>query len=49
MDKSRETREFSFDTLRAYRTGEKKTFLEKENSKDWKFKIEPEFIPRATP
>ena len=49
MDKLRGDRKFSFDVLRANGAGENKTFVEKANSADWKFQMEAQYTPRATP
>ena len=45
----RTTQRFSFNRLRADGAGENKIFVEKANSGQWKFGIEPEYTPRATP
>ena len=49
MDGMHTALKYSFRQLRADGAGENKTQVEKPNGSQWKFCIEPEYTPRATP
>ena len=48
-DKFRDSHHFNFKVLRCNGAGENKSFVKVLNGKDWKFRITPEYTPRATP
>ena len=48
-DKFRDSRGFNFKVLRCDGAGENKSFVSQMNGKDWKFRITPQYTPRATP
>ena len=48
-DKFRDSHHFNFKVLRCDGAGENKSFVKVLNGKDWKFRITPEYTPRATP
>ena len=40
---------FNFEVLRCDGAGENKSFVKQMNGKDWRFRIVPQYTPRATP